>query len=161
MTLIRASRLQVHISVIHDLYIALWAQLPKSNQLLSPYIWSHFPLPTPLPSGNHHTVVCVYDFQFFLFLFLFFLWLSVLYPMYEWGCAVLSFFCLTWILNSSTALPGCEAAWAPAEPGRPACGHGRGDNKPRGLQDSACPAGSSGRHRSLHCTHPSSGRIYA
>lgn len=36
---------------------------PKSSHLLSP--WTRPPpLPTPLPSGNHHSVVCVHECQF-------------------------------------------------------------------------------------------------
>ena len=66
--LIRLYRFQVYITMIHDLYIALCAYHPKSNHLLSPYIWPPLPCTTPyhLPSGSHHTVVCVSEFQFYI-----------------------------------------------------------------------------------------------
>ena len=43
----RSYRFQVYISVKHDLCIALCAHYPKSNHLLSPYICSPLPCPTP------------------------------------------------------------------------------------------------------------------
>ena len=53
--------------MILDLYIALCAHHPQSNDLLSPYI-RHLPPPTfyPLPSGNHHIAVCVHELQFYI-----------------------------------------------------------------------------------------------
>ena len=47
--------------------ITLCAHQPKSSPLPSLYIWPTFPFTlTPLPSGNHHTVVCVYEFRFYI-----------------------------------------------------------------------------------------------
>ena len=91
-------------SIIHDLYITLCVQHRKSNLLPLQYIWPPFILyypPTPLPSGNRHTVICVYDFccllsclficsfQFyipriseiiwFLTSFVWFIWLSMIF----------------------------------------------------------------------------------
>lgn len=66
--LIRSYRLHVCTSVKNDLYVALWARHPKSNHLPSPNTW--IPLPPPIPSGDLHTVVCVYVFQFYV------LWMS-------------------------------------------------------------------------------------
>ena len=53
-------RFQGYISITLDLYIALCVHHTKSNHLLSPYIRPPPPpiTPHPLPSGNHHTVVC-------------------------------------------------------------------------------------------------------
>ena len=65
--LIRFYRFQVYISMIHDLYIALCLHL-KPNHPPSPWIRPPLPFtaPRPLPSGNHHTVVCVYECQFYI-----------------------------------------------------------------------------------------------
>ena len=52
---------RVYIARIHDLYITLRAHHPRSSPLPSPRIWPPF-----LPSGNHHTVLCVYGFQFYI-----------------------------------------------------------------------------------------------
>ena len=86
--LIKLHRFQVYNSVIHHLYIALCAHCPKS-----PYIWlpSPFTTPTPLPSGNHHTIV-----HFWVFVFLLYSFIVFLYPKYEWNHMVLNFFCLTY-----------------------------------------------------------------
>ena len=56
--------------MIHDLYVALCAYYPKSNHLLSPYIWppSSFTI-LPLPSLLVTTMllsVCVYEFQVYI-----------------------------------------------------------------------------------------------
>ena len=53
---------------------ALCAHHQKSNHLPSPYLWSPLPFTTPhppFPSGNHCTVVCVYEFLFDCFSCLF------------------------------------------------------------------------------------------
>ena len=54
-------RLEVYISMIHDLYIAGCADHPKSNQLLPPYYYPSI----PLPSGNH-TLWSVSELQFYI-----------------------------------------------------------------------------------------------
>ena len=64
--LIKLCRLQVYGIMMHHLYLALCAHHPKSG-LLSPYIWTPVPFtahPLNFPSGNHRTVVCVYEFLF-------------------------------------------------------------------------------------------------
>ena len=94
--LIRLCRLQVYISMIHDLYIALCAHHPKSNHLPSSYIWSSLPFTTPsLSSGNCYTLVSM---SFFVCFFLFscsFVTFSFLYPTYESIHMILNFL---WLL---------------------------------------------------------------
>ena len=65
---IRLRTFQVYISMIDDQYTVLCAHHPKSNHLLSSYIWPPLPFTTshPLPSGKHHTVLCVYESQFYI-----------------------------------------------------------------------------------------------
>ena len=72
-------RVQVYNSMIHHLSIALCAYHPKSSHFLSPYIWPlHLlhPPSTPLPSGNHRTVVRVCEFLFLFEQLLYLLWYS-------------------------------------------------------------------------------------
>ena len=81
--LIKWYRFQEYNSIIHHLYIELCVHLLKSSLLPSPFILP-FPSstsPQPLPSGNHHTVVCVYEFGgFFGFVFVLFVCLFLLSP---------------------------------------------------------------------------------
>ena len=90
------------ISVIRDLYIALCAHHPKSDHLLSSYIWPPLPF-TTLPPGFPMvtTLLLPLSMSFCLFAFLVsHLLLSVLYPTYEWSHMVLNFlsdlFCFAW-----------------------------------------------------------------
>ena len=96
--LIRLRRFQVRVSMVQGLCVALCTRHPQSNHLLSPcsFVWALYPsLPrTPLPSGNRHTVVCVWVLVCLFFLFVHY-FLSVLYPTHEWNHRVLNFFCLT------------------------------------------------------------------
>ena len=65
--LIKLYRFQVCNSLILHLYIVLCVHHPNSSLLPSPFI-PHLPSstsPTPFPSDNHHTVVCVYEVVFF------------------------------------------------------------------------------------------------
>ena len=71
--LIKLYRFEVDNSIVHHLYIVLCVHHPKSSHLSSPF--TH-PLPSsmppfPLPSGNHHTVFCVYQYYFVLNFFTF------------------------------------------------------------------------------------------
>ena len=61
-------RFQTYNSIIHHLYIVLYVHHPKSSLLPSPFIplYPLLFLPTPLPSGNHRTVVWVYKGFFLL-----------------------------------------------------------------------------------------------
>ena len=62
--LIRLYRFQVYICVNSLMCIALHAHLLKSNHL--PLFSFPFTTTHPLPSGNHQTVVCVYECQFYV-----------------------------------------------------------------------------------------------
>ena len=68
--LIKLYRFQVYDSVTHHLYIVLCVHHPKPSLLPTPFILLYplLHLPTPLPSGNHHTVLLVYVSFFFSFL---------------------------------------------------------------------------------------------
>ena len=71
--LIKLYRFEVDNSIVHHLYIVLCVHHPKSSHLSSPFTP---PLPSsvpsfPLPSGNHHTVFCVYQYYFVLNFFTF------------------------------------------------------------------------------------------
>ena len=57
-------RFKVYSSVTHHLYIALCVHHPKSGLLPSP-VNPLLPPSPPFPSGNHRTVVCVYEVDFF------------------------------------------------------------------------------------------------
>ena len=56
---------KVYNFLILHLYIALCPHHAKSGFLLTPYIWPHLPsscsLPSPFPTGNHSSVVRVYE----------------------------------------------------------------------------------------------------
>ena len=83
--LIGLCRFQVYISMIHHLYIALWAHHPQSHHLLSPYVWPPLPFTTPtsFPLVTI-TLLSVSMSVCFFFLFVHLL-LSVLYPTDEWN----------------------------------------------------------------------------
>ena len=76
--LIRSYRFQVYFSMVPDLYIALCAHHPKFDPL---YLLQH---PIPLPSGNHHTVVCVCEF-FFVWFSCFLFYCFQFYIPHEWN----------------------------------------------------------------------------
>ena len=81
-------------AVIHHLYTALCVHHPKSSLLPSPFLPS-LPFstsPSPFPSSNHHTVVCVYEFVCIFLVWFVHLLLLALYPRYEWNHMVLEFF---------------------------------------------------------------------
>ena len=56
-------RFQLYNSTIHHLYIILCVHHPESSLHPSPFIppYSLLPPPSPFPTGNHNTVVCVYE----------------------------------------------------------------------------------------------------
>ena len=62
---------------------------PPTTLYLTPFTLYYLPSPLLFPSGNHHTIVCVYGFLFVCFSYLLF---SVLYPTYDWNHMVLDFF---------------------------------------------------------------------
>ena len=78
--LIGSYRFQLYISMINDLYCVptTQGQIIFCHHICGPLC--PFLLPQPLPSGNHHTAVYVY--------------VSVLYPTYEWNPVVPSVFWL-------------------------------------------------------------------
>ena len=65
--LIKLHRFQVYNSITHHLCIVCSPPQIKSPSITIylPFTLFYLPHPTPFPSGNHHTVVCVHD-SFFL-----------------------------------------------------------------------------------------------
>ena len=70
----------------------------KSSSIIIIYFGPLYTLlpPCTFSSGNHHTVVYVYEFLFCLFFLFVHVLTSVLYLTYEWNYMVLNFFCLTY-----------------------------------------------------------------
>ena len=71
--LIDLYRFEVYNSMIIDVCILHCVPTTQSQILFHHHIFAPFSLyyPTPLPSGNYHTGVCVYEFSVFLFVCLF------------------------------------------------------------------------------------------
>ena len=77
--------------IIHDLYIVLCAHHPKSNVLPSSYILAPatpYQSLFPLLTGNHNTVVCVYQFLIVCFshLFISLHFLKIILLLFNYSC---------------------------------------------------------------------------
>lgn len=60
-------RFEVPISIIHNLYIVLYAHYPKSDHLPSPYMWPPSPFISCFPLVTRILLsISVYEFQFYI-----------------------------------------------------------------------------------------------
>ena len=69
--------------------------LVSIRHITADVLYPFHPSPTPFPSGNHYSVLCIYMFVFVCFIYLF-------YSTYEWNHTVFVFLRLTYFTEHNT-----------------------------------------------------------